>query len=743
MRLRFLAVHGPLLAACALLASSPLLASSTTFWLVSTQTDFLKGEVDQLSIDSDGRVTLGPAVDLLHEADTPAIWRLLVDNAGEVWAGTGNTGRVLRIDRAGKATTALDATELDVHALAFAPDGAVYAGSSPDGKVYRIPKTGAAAPFFDPEDKYIWAVTVGRDGQVYAATGEKGKIYKIGPDGKGTLFYDAGATHVMTLAWDKSGALLAGTSSPARVVRLDEKGKPFVLLESSLKEIRSIRVHPTSGVIYAAAIGASGADATVDTSSDKPSTDTSTGVIPMVSTEVTITAIGDAVVSPTPIAKSDSRGSGKGAVYRILPDGMWDEVWTSAEDAPYDLAIGPNDDLLVATGNKGKLFRLWGNPTVVTLVTRAVSQQATTLAQDATGRVYYATSNPGKILRLSAGRAERGSYLSDVKDTSTVSTWGAIRWNAVTPSGTRVELQTRSGNTKTPDQTWSDWSKSYTQFQGEPIASPKARYVQWKATLIGAKETPVLTSVTTAYLPRNSRPALDPITVHPPGIAFQRPYPTGDPEIAGFDAGTSDGKSSAASSTAGAFGLATTPTLGRRTFQKSLQTFVWRGEDDDDDKLQYDVWYRREGDASWKALKRGLWDGIYTWDTTAVPDGTYTIKIVASDAPSNAPESTLSVERESAAFQIDNTPPMIEVSAGSPTRVTFVVRDNHSPIQRVEYSTNAGGWKLLYPVDGLLDSREERFELSQNDAPLEATVVRATDSLGNASTSVLRVPTPK
>ena len=33
-----------------------------------------------------------------------------------------------------------------------------------------------------------------------------------------------------------------------------------------------------------------------------------------------------------------------------------------------------------------------------------------------------------------------------------------------------VEVYTRSGNTATPDQTWSAWSKAYTQSNGERIA---------------------------------------------------------------------------------------------------------------------------------------------------------------------------------------------------------------------------------------------------------------------------------
>ncbi len=39
----------------------PLHASSPKFFQAATQTDFLKGDVENLSIDSQGQLTLGPA----------------------------------------------------------------------------------------------------------------------------------------------------------------------------------------------------------------------------------------------------------------------------------------------------------------------------------------------------------------------------------------------------------------------------------------------------------------------------------------------------------------------------------------------------------------------------------------------------------------------------------------------------------------------------------------------------------
>ncbi len=167
----------------------------------------------------------------------------------------------------------------------------------------------------------------------------------------------------------------------------------------------------------------------------------------------------------------------------------------------------------------------------------------------------------------------------------------------------------------------------------------------------GKGDAPLLTSVTAAYLPRNMRPRVTSITIHPPGTVFQRPFPI-DPEIAGFEGDLPDKRREPAGR------APASPSLGRRMYEKGLMTFVWRAEDDNRDDLTYDVFYRREGETSWKPLKRGMTDQILVWDTTSVPNGRYMVRIVASDAPSNSPATALTGARESTAFAIDNVPPV-------------------------------------------------------------------------------------
>jgi WD40 repeat protein len=732
-------------AAVVAIAAAGLGAASATFWTVSTQADFLKGDAEDVSIDSDGRLFLGPSPSLVAETSAPFLWTAILGADGTMWAGSGNEGQVLKVTKDGKLSTFFDAPELEVHALAPAPGGGLYVGTSPDGKIYQVSADGSSRTFFDPDDKYIWSLAVDKSGNVFAATGDKGIIYKITPDGQGTPFYRTNAGNVVTLAFTRSGDLIAGTESPGRVFKIDTTGKAFVLLDSPFREIHTVRL-ADDGTIYAVAVnGSQGGESRA--TDPQTSAEPVRQPVPSVSTEITaITVIDNSIgTSPMTTTPRPPKKIGRGAIYRIRPDGLWDTMWDSGEDAPYDIVIEPSGSLLVGTGTEGKIFRVSGDPARATLLARASARQVTALLREPSGRIIGAASNPGKLFALSSAAARRGTFESDVRDAGTVASWGVIRWRATANAGA-VNVFTRTGNTATPDETWSAWSSAYTNGGGEQIVSPTARYLQWRAVLTATGGNgPVLTSVTTAYLPRNLRPEVTSITVHTPGTVFQRPFSTGETELAGFDDAAADVRFAAQSTATATPGLpSATPALGRRIYQKGLQTFVWKADDDNDDRLQFDILYRREGETSWKTLHKGLTDPIFVWDTTSVPDGTYFVKVSASDALSNSPGSALVGEFESVSFDIDNTAPRIELQAATRAEpratIAFTVRDDQSPVQRVEYSLDASRWRLAYPKDGIADSRREDFEvhLEANEAG-RSVIIRATDAMNNVATGVAEI----
>ena len=314
-----------------------------------------------------------------------------------------------------------------------------------------------------------------------------------------------------------------------------------------------------------------------------------------------------------------------GAIYRIRPDGLWDTVWETGDDAPYDLIVETGGQ--PARRHRARRARssaLTGDPARATLLARAAARQVTALLREPSGRIVGATSNPGKVFALSRHAARKGTYESDVRDAGTVATWGAIRWRAGRRPA-RCRSVTRSGNTATPDETWSAWSNAYTNAEGEQIGSPNARYLQWRATLTSdSAPGPVLTSVTAAYLPRNLRPEVTSITVHPPGAVFQRPFSTGELEIAGFEDNTSDGRPpSQTQRRARRAPPPPAPSLGRRIYQKgSADVRLEGGGSRTTTACSTTSSTGAKAKRPGRSLKRGLWDPIVVWDTTSVPDGT-------------------------------------------------------------------------------------------------------------------------
>jgi hypothetical protein len=240
------------------------------------------------------------------------------------------------------------------------------------------------------------------------------------------------------------------------------------------------------------------------------------------------------------------------------------------------------------------------------------------------------------------------------------------------------------------------------------------------------------------------RPIVRSITVNPPGIVLQKPYSAGEPDLAGFeDQTTPERKLEVAAAQQGS-----SSSLGRRAYQKGLETLQWRADDENDDDLVYDVLYRREGETAWKTLRHAIADTILVWDTNTVPNGTYFVKIVASDGASNPAAMALTGEMESTAFDVDNTPPAIKAVSVRTDRgrtiIAFDVVDDDSPIQRVEFSEDGLQWRAVFPADGIADSKSEHYEMAVDGAlPDRGLTLRALDSMNNVETAHVDRPGAK
>ncbi len=672
-------------------------AGGPIFWRISTRADIEKGDANGVSIADNGALTLAPAFTEVYDTKQAYVWAAIADNAGNVYLGTGHEGRVFKVDASGKGALLYKTSELDVMALAVDASGNVYAGTAPDGKVYKINARGEASVFFEPKTKYIWALAFDGQGRLLVGTGDKGVIYRVTPDGKGSALIRTSQANVTSLKVEANGNIIAGTDPGGLVLRISPDGKAFTLFDSAQKEIRELALGK-DGSVYALALSeAAGSGASnVTTPSIAPSTPT------VISADegVTVTISDVQIIEPSSSSGSSTASSGaqaKSALYRIDANGVTDVVWSSNDITAFTAMVDDSGRALIGTGQKGRIYSamLHGKPALQIQSTEA---QTSRLIKTNAGQIYVASSNLGKLFKLGGNTVATGSYISSVRDANTVATWGRASF----VGNGDIEVQTRSGNTATPDSTWSDWSAGIKAADGGTIASPRARYLQWRATLKGANTK--LREVTVSYLPRNLAPNIASLALQPAGVAMQ-PLPQQPPDP-GIEQAALDPS---------LFGLSMNMPP-RKFYQKGAISLQWAGEDRNGDKLEYAVYYRAANSADYFPLKTGLTETYYTIDANGLPDGRYVFKVVVSDAPSNPGATALTDEEETEPIEVDNTAPI--VTAGVPqasvnnVEVTFQSEDKTSFIRRAEYQVDGGDWKPVFPTDGIADARREEFRVT-------------------------------
>ncbi|MDQ2899255.1 MAG: hypothetical protein M3Y07_05570 [Acidobacteriota bacterium] len=726
-----------------LFSASSLFASASAAWEMTSFQDFIKGKFQGVSVGRDGRLTLAPKLDTVFSSEQPVIWSLAQGPDGSLYAGTGHRGKLFRVDPAGKSSLLWTSEQPEIFAIAVDANGVVYAATSPDGKVYRV-ENGKAQEYFAPKAKYIWSLAFGRDGALYAGTGDEGKIFRVTAPAKGEEYYATGQGNVTSLSIDTQGRLLAGTEPNGILYRISAKDKAFVLYDANLPEIRAIAGEP-DGTIYAVALGGSVAKR-AQSAAQAAQAAAGAGTVPTVTTSITVTAesaqAGPEIKATPDVAKApqavatttttaaaqtiDLTGVEKSALYKIHPDNTVETLWSSKEENVYDMLAMPGQ-ILFSTDANGRIYRL-SPDRKLTLVAQTNDSEATRLLSSGKS-VLAATGNMGRIYRLDAGAGASGTYESPVFDAQNIARWGRLSWRGSSGGGT-IALHTRSGNSLRPDSTWSDWSAPLSTAAGGQIDSPNARYIQWKSDLAGGQ--PVIESVSVAYLPQNSAPTVKSITVVTQLSAVAPPKAASSAASSAYSITVTDTGDAGPSSSTGT----PTQTLSRAASQQVV--ISWLAEDPDGDRLAYSLYFRGEGEREWKPLKSNMHENSATIEGDALADGRYFFRVVASDREVNPPATAREADLVSSPVLIDNTPPVVTVGvvrkSGAAVDVDFEGRDAASALRRCEYALDAGAWTPLNSLDGVIDSRVERFHLHLDTVPPgeHVLVLRVVDSGNNA-----------
>jgi two component regulator with propeller domain len=751
--------------ACLLLSSTLAFGEGTKTWFQSRYEDFEKGTAKGVAVRSDGTLELSPALKQMATTQSTYIWRVVSDRDGNAFVAGGAPARVYKVTPQGQTAVIFEPQELQVQALLLGKDGAIYAATSPDGKVYRISRTGTASEtpkandknakpqsgdtakasasegtysssvYYDPQTKYIWDLVEDNDGRIYVATGDHGEIYRIDKTGAGSLFFKSDEAHIRALAIDPKGNLIAGSDGSGLIYRISPTGDAFILYSAPKKEITALAID-RDGNIYAAGAG------------DKRAP-TFTGAMPIVSpiapvVSTAVTSSGQPPLQPSPLTMTPIApltATGGSEIYRIAPDGSPKRIWQSRDELVYVMGFDQRSRLIAGTGNKGRLFVI-GQDKFIDLG-KATANQITGLAVAPNGGVYVAASNLGKLFLFGGSPDADGTYESDVFDAKIFSRWGRA---AVRGTG-NYELFARSGNVDNPDRNWSEWKK--VDLSRElPMDVPPARFVQWRATLHPGTPSASIDSVLVNYLSKNVAPQVEDVYVQP-GARFATSSRMNTlSEVTPIAVGPVSGSGNSSK-------YETSPSATR---DRNSVAVRWSARDDNDDDLVYSVYYRGDNESRWKLLKDELTEKFYSFDSSLLPDGGYTVLVVASDAPSHTPEDALVDSAESARFEIDSTSPQVVNLAGAVENgvlhITFRALDGFSPIQRAEYSVDAGDWHVVEPVGQISDYRVENYDFNaplpvndtstaaepkQTDAPQPARVKVKKAEPGEEHVIVVRV----
>lgn len=672
-------------------------------WMQKSQVDFAKGTFSGVSASSENKLELAPTLRKVVDTSEQFVWSVAPSSDG-VYAGTGNSGKIYHIKDNGEIKLYYETGELEVHALARDSKGNIYAATSPHGKIFKITPDGKGKLLYKTDEHYVLTLAVDKNDNIYAGVGDSGKVYKISPDGTGRLFVDTSEQQVLSLYCESNGSLLIGTGINGIVYRADKYGAIKPVFDANEGSITSV-VSDSNGNIYAG-------------------------------------------TSP------------KGSIYKIKSDGSSETLYSKA-DKVFAMAIDKKDNIYAVSD--GNLIEISPDKTVINLDSGESKMQFLSLSyNDLTGALYAGTGNIGSVY-VSRCCDISGTYESAVHDAKMVSKWARIKWFADMPAKTAVSIQTRTGNVETPDGTWTDWSAPYTNSAGDQITNKDGRYIQYKVTLktSAADTTPKISTVSISYMTPNQAPSVK----------------------------------------------LTSPTGGE--IWSGKETIKWVGADPDNDSLSYDVYYSKDG-KDWKSLVGGVnssssnddkkqletkivnkvkteldkskdipddmknavikdvkiqpnsqaadmpalvpinkpsTNSSYTWDTKSVDDGTYMIKVVASDKASNA-VNALSDSAISAQITVCNTAPMIAIRKGvinadasGQAKISGIASAKSIEIAGVQYRVDGGDWNAAVPDEGMFDSLSSPFTIVTDklSTGMHKLDIEAVDTAGNASTETIQI----
>jgi len=643
------------------------------------------GDLKGVTVGSDGVVragwTLG-SVPFPEGAGTTATCAIeLADGSVLVGTGPASGGKVVRI-AGDQATVFADTKESAVNALAVDKAGNVFAATT-SNKIYKVSqgKAEVFATLHDVESVFALAVDP-RTGALFAGTGAEGKVMRVEPGAASTQYFKADEPFVVSLAVADDGVVYAGTGGKGLLYRITAVGRATVLYDFHGEDVHAVAIGPDRTVWAIANEG--GSSSTTETTDSSSSRRNTGGRTP-----------------PGPSTAPRSK-AGKGSLWHFDAQGRPERLMHHDEFHYLSLALDEKGAPYVGTGAEGRVYTA-DDAHRVSLVADTDERQIGALV--VSGKVRFLIgSDPASFHRVLAVGGQDSAWTSKALDAGLRAHFGHLHWNGAG----KLEVRTRSGDTQSPDATWSAWSAPLAD--GSPITSRDGRFVQVQAKLLDNAAT--IADVSIPFVTQNLRAVVTEVAARPKGS-----HESKDKE-----------KDSVP------------PSGGELPRHDAVVHVTWRVDNPDNDDLRYRVSFHKDGQTRW--LDATTPDDVLTkseldWDTSSLPEGKYRVRVDASDELSNPPSDTTHFALETSQVLVDNTPPIIKTLTMQGHRLRCEVVDGLGPIARVEVAVDGRTeWRPLAPTDGIFDTADETVDsditvlLPPTPGP-HLVAVRAYDAAGN------------
>ena len=636
--------------------------------------DFEKGELKGTSIDSQGRLFLGPPVKIIKGPEKEYYLSACMSKAGELYIGTGHQSALYRVNPKTQVPEKIfESDQLDFYALLINRKNEIYVGSSPNGKIYRIDKKKVATEVFDPGDKFIWEIKEDRHGDIICAVGNSGGLYRINPEGAASKICETEDSHLISLFITRDNSILAGSGDRGVLYKIENR-KVKVLYDSPLEEIRGICEDNEANIYFSGTRG------------------------------IVRKRINESVNMLEPIFSNDEKEKSKrikekGILYCLHANGTVEKIWSSPDEYIYTVCYDPKDDsILVGTGNSGRIYRVKKDGEF-SLVYESESAQVYKIIRSGNGFTVIC-NNTASIVNLGQGVMNQGSYFSEVYDLEVQSRLGRVYWDSDISSGMKTTLFFRAGNSNLPDKTWTDWSPPFTDSRNSTVNMTGYRYFQLKAKLDSSASggSPFLNNFRVYYLQSNLKPLIKSIEIRKTNHKKSRLNKKNNKSVSG----------------------------------KHLQV-KWIAKDPNADELKYSVFLKKTSDLNWIPFKKDIGENSLKLNMELFEDGIYVIKVNADDSLDNPPSTTGSVSKVSSRFIIDSTAPILSDLIRVGNKMTFKVVDLTSLISDVLFSYDGELWYPAIPDDMLNDSKMETYAFRlKSGKQVRIVFIKIEDEFGNS-----------